>query len=259
MFKTVVIVGAGNVAYHLTRALLENTVNLVQIFNRTLSKAQLLAENYNISYTDKISEIKKADIYIICTSDDAISEISYYIPFDDCLVVHTSGSTPISALKGKYRKGVFYPLQTFTQGRSLEYDKIPFFIEAENSSDEGALLALAERISEESYLVDYEKRMKIHMAGVWANNFTNHLYLIAEEICKKQEIPFDALKSIIKEGVDKLVDGVSPYDAQTGPARRLDKSVIEKHLSILEATDSKLFQIYNLLTESIIKLYHEKL
>jgi predicted short-subunit dehydrogenase-like oxidoreductase (DUF2520 family) len=258
MLKKVVIVGAGNVAFHLTRALLENTINVVQVFNRTLSKAQKLADNYNINFTDKISEIEKADIYIICTSDQAISEISYYIPFEDCLVVHTSGSVPISALKGKYRKGVFYPLQTFSQKRALEYDKIPFLIETENSEDEFTLLTLAKRISDDTYVVDSEKRLQIHMSGVWANNFTNHLYYIANEICKKQSIPFDILKPLIKESADKINDDITPFEAQTGPAKRNDKIVIEKHLAILES-DSKLYQIYSLITDSIIKIYNDQL
>ncbi|MDR1876957.1 MAG: DUF2520 domain-containing protein [Flavobacteriaceae bacterium] len=258
MLKKVVIVGAGNVAFHLTRALLENTVNVVQIFNRTLDKAQKLANDYNISFTDKISEIEKADLYIICTSDKSISEISYYIPFEDCLVAHTSGSMPLDALKGKYRKGVFYPLQTFSQKRALEYNKIPFFIEAENSEDEFALISLAKRISDEAYKVDSEKRLRIHMSGVLVNNFTNHLYYLANEICGEQNIPFDILKPLIKESADKINDDISPFDAQTGPAKRGDKIVIEKHLSLLES-DSKLYQIYSLLTESIIKTYDDKL
>ena len=258
MHIDVVILGAGNVAYHLTRALLENTVNVVQIFNRTLDKAQNFANEYNIYYTDKISEIVKADIYIICTADKAISEISYYVPFEDCLVVHTSGSTPLSALKGKYRKGVFYPLQTFSRKRALEYDKIPFFIEAENKNDENTLLNLANRISDEAYIVDSNKRLQIHMTGIWANNFTNHLFYIANEICRKQDISFAILKPLIKETVEKINDDISPYDAQTGPAKRNDSLVIQKHLSILES-DSNLYQLYSLLTNSILNTYNDKL
>lgn len=258
MHKNVVILGAGNVAYHITRALLENTINVVQIFNRTLDKAQNFSEDYNINYTDKISEIVKADIYIICTSDKAISEISYYVPFEDCLVVHTSGSIPLSALKGKYRKGIFYPLQTFSRKRALEYDKIPFFIEAENKEDENILLSLAKRISDEAYVVDSEKRLQIHMSSVWVNNFTNHLFYIANEICRNQDISFEILKPLIKETFEKINDDITPYDAQTGPAKRNDNIVIQKHLSILES-DSNLYQLYSLLTNSILKTYHDKL
>lgn len=256
--RKIVIVGAGNVAFHLTRALLENTVNVVQIFNRTLEKAQELASNYNIKYTNKISEIEEADLYIICTSDKAISEISYYIPFENCLVVHTSGSTPVSALKGKYRKGVFYPLQTFSKDRIIKYNEIPFLVEAENIEDQNRLINLGKRISEEVQVVDYEKRLLIHMSAIWAGNFTNHLYYIAGEICKKQGIPFDILIPLIKETTNKIQNGMPPFNAQTGPAKRQDEDIINKHLTILEAdTISTRYQIYKLITESIIATYHD--
>ncbi len=258
MPKKVVIIGAGSVAFHLTRVLLENTVNVVQVFNRTITKAQELGSNYNIKFTDQISEIEEADLYIICTTDKAISEISYYIPFENCLVVHASGSTPMSALKGRYRKGVLYPLQTFSKKRIV--NEIPFLIEAEHPEDELMLVNLAKRLSDEVHIVNSEKRMKIHMAAVWANNFTNHLYYIAGEICKKQDIPFDILKPLIKETADKIEDDILPYDAQTGPARRNDEAIINKHLEILEsASDSRKYNIYKLLSESIFAAYHDKL
>ena len=157
--NSIVILGAGNVAFHLTRALIENTFNVRQIFNRTLSRAEEIGEANRISYTDKISEIDKADLYIIACSDDGIEEFSHYIPYDDVLVVHTSGSSPMSALKGKYRKGVLYPLQTFTKGRQLRYDEIPFFVEAENPEDVESLRELAYRISNDVYVLDFAKRM----------------------------------------------------------------------------------------------------
>ncbi|MDR3272271.1 MAG: DUF2520 domain-containing protein [Flavobacteriaceae bacterium] len=255
MAKKVVILGAGNVAFHLTKALLENTVNVVQIFNRTLEKAENLANNYNIRFTNQISEIEQADLYIICASDRAISEISYYIPFEDCLVVHTSGSMPVSVLKGKYRKGVFYPLQTFSKKRMIEYGDIPFLVEAENADDEQLLVKLSERISKEVHVVDSEKRLKIHMAAIWAGNFTNHMYFIGNEVCKQQNLPFDILRPLIKETCAKVMDGMLPYDAQTGPAKRKDTLVIDKHLALLE--NSKYLQVYKTITDSIIKTYND--
>ena len=255
MVKKVVILGAGNVAFHLTKALLENTVNVVQVFNRTLKNAQDLANSYNIGFTNQISEIEEADLYIICTSDRAISEISYYIPFENCLVVHTSGSMPLSALKGKYRKGVFYPLQTFSKKKMMEYDRIPFFLEAENSSDEQVLVWLAKRISEEVHIADSEKRLKIHMSAVWAGNFTNHMYFIANEICKQQNLSFNVLRPLLRETCAKVMDGMLPYDAQTGPARRNDTVVIDKHLALLE--NSKYFELYKMITNSITETYND--
>lgn len=250
--RSVVIIGAGNVAFHLTRALIQNTVNVRQIFNRTLYKAQELGEANNIKYTDKISELEKADLYIIAASDSAVEELSHYIPFDDTLVVHTSGSLSTSVLKGDYRKGVFYPFQTFTKRKNLRYEEVPFFVEAENKDDEEALFKLADKISNEVYRVDSEKRLKVHLSGIWASNFVNHMYQIAQSICKEADLPFDVLRPLIEETAKKVQD-LEPFDAQTGPARRGDELIINKHLEVLQ--DSRHQQLYQLISDSILRTY----
>ncbi len=251
--NSIVILGAGNVAFHLTRALLENTLNVRQIFNRTLSKAQEIGEASRISYTDKISEIEKADLYIIACADTAIEEFSHYIPYDDVLVVHTSGSSPMSVLKGDYRKGVLYPLQTFSKGRTMRYDNIPFFIETEHEKDAQDLVELANRISNEVHLLPFEKRLQVQMCGVWANNFVNHMYAIAGGICERNGLPFDVLQPLIHETAEKMLE-MEPKQAQTGPARRGDDIIINRHLDVLE-NDSRLLQIYQILTDSIKRAY----
>ncbi len=251
--NSIVILGAGNVAFHLTRALLENTLNVRQIFNRTLSKAQEIGEASRISYTDKISEIEKADLYIIACADTAIEEFSHYIPYDDVLVVHTSGSSPMSVLKGDYRKGVLYPLQTFSKGRTMRYDNIPFFIETEHEKDAQDLVELANRISNEVHLLPFEKRLQVQMCGVWANNFVNHMYAIAGGICERNGLPFDVLQPLIHETAEKMLE-MEPKQAQTGPARRGDDIIINRHLDVLQ-NDSRLLQIYQILTDSIKREY----
>ena len=253
--NSIVILGAGNVAFHLTRALIENTLNVRQIFNRTLEKAKEIGEANRISYTDKISEIEKADLYIIACADSAIEEFSHYIPYDDVLVVHTSGSSPMSVLKGDYRKGVFYPLQTFSKKRTMRYDNIPFFIEAENPTDLQKLDDLANRISNEVHTLDFPARMQVHMTGVWANNFVNHLYYIAGNICEQNNVPFDVLLPLIQETANKVIE-MNPKDAQTGPAKRGDELIINRHLDALQ-DDSRLLQIYQILTDSIKRVYEK--
>lgn len=251
--KSVVILGAGNVAFHLTRALIENTVNVRQIFNRTLERAAEVGEANKVGYTDQISKLEKADLYIIAASDSAVEELSHYIPFDDALVVHTSGSLGTNVLKGDYRKGVFYPLQTFTKKKNLRYEDVPFLVEAETKEDEDALYKLADKISNEVHRVDSAKRLKIHMAAIWASNFTNHLYYIGSQICKEAGVPFDVLRPLIEETALKVQD-MEPYDAQTGPARRNDEIIINKHLDLLQ--DSRLQQLYKLMSDSIQRTYH---
>jgi len=253
--NSIVILGAGNVAFHLTRALIENTLNVRQIFNRTLEKAQEIGEANRISYTDKISEIEKADLYIIASADSGIEEFSHYIPYDDVLVVHTSGSSPMSTLKGDYRKGVLYPLQTFSRERNMRYDNIPFFIEAENPEDLIKLNNLAKRVSNEVHELDFAARMQVHMTGVWANNFVNHLYYIAGNICEQNNVPFDVLLPLIQETANKVIE-LHPKDAQTGPAKRGDQLIIDRHLEELQ-NDSRLLQIYQIMTDSIKRVYEK--
>lgn len=253
--SSIVILGAGNVAFHLTRALIENTCNVRQIFNRTLEHAREIGEANRITYTDKISEIEKADIYIIASADSGIEEFSHYIPYDDVLVVHTSGSSPMSVLKGDYRKGVFYPLQTFSKERTMRYDNIPFFIEAENPEDLSKLNDLGNRISNEVHELNFASRMQVHMTGVWANNFVNHLYYIAGNICEQNNVPFDVLLPLIQETANKVIE-MNPKDAQTGPAKRGDQVIIDRHLEALQ-DDSRLLQIYQILTDSIKRVYEK--
>ena len=253
--SSIVILGAGNVAFHLTRALIENTCNVRQIFNRTLEHAREIGEANRISYTDKISEIEKADIYIIASADSGIEEFSHYIPYDDVLVVHTSGSSPMSVLKGDYRKGVFYPLQTFSKERTMRYDNIPFFIEAENPEDLKTLNDLGNRISNEVHELNFASRMQVHMTGVWANNFVNHLYYIAGNICEQNNVPFDVLLPLIQETANKVIE-MNPKDAQTGPAKRGDQVIIDRHLEALQ-NDSRLLQIYQIMTDSIKRVYEK--
>ncbi|MRI62638.1 DUF2520 domain-containing protein [Ornithobacterium rhinotracheale] len=254
--KSVTIIGAGNVAFHLTRAFVSNTVQVNQIYNRTLSKAQAIGEANNIRYTDKISELKRSDLFIIASSDVAIEELSMHIPFNDVMVVHTSGAMPMSTLKGNYRKGVLYPMQTFSRNRKLDYSEIPFFVEAENPEDEKALLALAERVSNRAKILNSEQRAQMHLSAVWACNFVNHMYFIAQKTAEEVGLGFEYLRPLIEETALKIED-LTPFEAQTGPAKRNDQITIEKHLSLIK--DSYLKDMYNDISNSINKTYHGEL
>ena len=161
----------------------------------------------------------------------------------------------MSVLKGDYRKGVFYPLQTFSKERTMRYDNIPFFIEAENPEDLKKLNELGNRISNEVHKLNFASRMQVHMTGVWANNFVNHLYYIAGNICEQNNVPFDVLLPLIQETANKVIE-MSPKDAQTGPAKRGDQVIIDRHLEALQ-DDSRLLQIYQILTDSIKRVYEK--
>ncbi|MDO5655455.1 MAG: DUF2520 domain-containing protein [Flavobacteriaceae bacterium] len=254
--RTVSIIGAGNVAFHLARAFVENTIQVNQIYNRTLQQAQKIGEAHQIKYTDKISELVKSDLFVIAASDSAITELSLHIPFDDVMVVHTSGSIPMNALRGDYKKGVFYPLQTFSKGRNLEYDEIPIFIETEKSEDEKILFQFADRISNHVEIINSEQRAQLHLAAVWVCNFVNHMYYIGEKLTTDANLPFDYLKPLIEETAAKI-KSLSPYDAQTGPAKRADHIVMQKHLELLQNQNFK--DMYEKISKSIAEIYKNEL
>lgn len=253
--RTVSIIGAGNVAFHLARAFVQNTVQVKQIYNRTLHKAEIIGEANKIQFTDKISELEPVDLFIIASSDSAITELSMHIPFDDTMVVHTSGSIAIDALKGNYKKGVLYPLQTFSKGRYLEYDEIPFFVEAENEENAEALKELAKRIANQVTVIDSAQRAKLHLAAVWSCNFVNHMYYMGEQTTNEAGLSFDYLKPLIKETAAKL-ENLTPFEAQTGPAKRNDQIVLEQQLALIKNEFPN--ELYRRISQSITETYHNQ-
>jgi len=244
-----VIIGSGNVAYHLAKGFMQNNITLAQVFGRNEEELKKISEELNISYSTK--NLADADLYIICVSDSSIENVSKLITKKNCLVAHTSGSLPKEILIGEYRKSSFYPLQTFSKSKDLEYSKIPFFIEAENDEDQNLLADLASRISENVMKSDHEKRKYIHLTAVFACNFVNHLFSRAKEISDAQEIPFDYFLPLIDETVKKIHE-IEPKSAQTGPAVRNDRRILELHEQLL--TDESL-EIYKTMNHSIKKMY----
>lgn len=248
---SVVIFGAGNVATHLFDAFNKtNKVTVVQWFNRDLKRIE--SYKNSISITNDFSKLVDAEIYILAISDDAISEFSKQLPLHNKLIVHTSGSVGIHDLDKKHRRGVFYPLQTFSKDHDIDFKDVPICIETIEKSDFQILKDLAQAIESPYYKINTEQRQTLHLSAVYVNNFTNHLYRIAHEISDTKGINFDVLKPLILETAKK-VQTMSPFMAQTGPAKRNDKKTIKKHLKLIENKDHK--AIYELLTNSIIKTH----
>ncbi|MRM83613.1 Rossmann-like and DUF2520 domain-containing protein [Riemerella anatipestifer] len=246
----IVIIGSGNVAFHLNNAFYEANIKVSQLFGRNEDALKLMSETTKIPYST--NTLQNADLYIICVKDDVIAEVSQIIKNENALVVHTSGSMPKDALEGNYKKGCFYPLQTFSKSKVLDYTEIPFFIEAENTQDLNILKNLALRISPRVQEADYEKRKYIHLTAVFACNFVNHLYARAKEIADNQNIPFNYFIPLIEETMDKIYY-LDPKKAQTGPAVRNDTRVLELHRQLI--TDETQLGIYNLMNQSIKKMY----
>ncbi|WP_417290137.1 Rossmann-like and DUF2520 domain-containing protein [Corallibacter sp.] len=245
------ILGAGNVATHLFKAFQKSEhISVNQWYNRDISKISTYKNE--VSTIDNISQLEEADIYIIAVSDDAISKLSQSLTNKNQLVVHTSGSVSVYDLDKTLRRGVFYPLQTFSKTASVDFSNVPFCIETIDKQDLELLKNLADSIGSQWYKISTEQRQTLHLSAVFVNNFTNQLYRIAHEISDIQNINFDILKPLILETANK-VQHMSPYMAQTGPAMRNDKKTIKKHLKSLENEQHK--AIYKLLTESIKKTH----
>lgn len=247
----VVIIGSGNVAQHLILAFqnqadLESQIELVQVFARHRESLTPLFDLEKI--TSDFNEIKPADVYIIAVSDDAISEVSTQLPFENQLVVHTSGSVPLENLNSKNRRGVFYPLQSFSKNKAIDFKTVPLCLEAENETDLELLQKLAQKLSQSVYEINSIQRKTLHVAAVFVNNFVNHLYQIGESICIENQVPFEILKPLIQETAAKI-NWLSPKEAQTGPAKRNDGQTIEAHKEFLK--DQNQNQLYTILTQSI--------
>ncbi len=251
----VVVIGAGNVAYHLIRAICESKeAEVVQQYNRSLGNIDTQGFNYPV--TDSLNDLKPADIYVICVPDDAISVVSAKMDIGNALVVHTSGSVDMHQLNASSDRGVLYPLQTFSKKEKVRMKQVPFCIEAETEEDFKLLRQLAKSISNQVYTVNSEQRRKLHLAAVFVNNFVNHLYHIGFEICLDEGVSFDLLKPLIKETARKI-EHITPFEAQTGPAKRNDQTTIDKHINDLKYISHK--EIYTLLTHSIQDTYGKKL
>ncbi len=250
----VAILGFGNVARHLYAAFSgAGEVEIVQIYNRSQGTIPL---EFKTDFTSELSEIKESDVYIIAIPDDDIKGFSEKLPFHNRLVVHTSGSVDIQILSEKNRKGVFYPLQTFSKDRDIDFTNIPICVEASNTSDLKTLQKIAGCISEKTVEIISEDRRKLHLAAVFINNFTNHLYHISEDIVSENHLDFDLLKPLIIETANKI-KSLSPSESQTGPAKRKDKKTIEKHLDLLNNDWYK--DIYKIITKSIQQAHGKKL
>lgn len=257
----IIIIGAGNVATHLAQQLYEKKHNILQVFNRSLENAKLLAEKVAAEAIDDVNKILlNADFYLIAVSDDAIktiaAELSPTLPKDK-IIAHTSGATSSKVFQDFFNNyGVFYPLQTFSKERKADFEKLPMCIDGSNENTKNKLFALAKTICPTVHLIDDKQRSVLHVAAVFANNFTNYLIAISEQIIAKENIPFDLLKPLINETVAKINEN-TPQSMQTGPARRGDLATLEKHQQYLDKYPDYR-KIYELLSNYIQVFYSNK-
>ncbi|TPN83408.1 Rossmann-like and DUF2520 domain-containing protein [Aquimarina algicola] len=251
----IIILGSGNVAKHLYKAFMNiKAINVIQCYNR---KGILLHPDQELGdITNDLQVLKEADLYIVAVSDDAIKTVSDGLMFNDRLVVHTSGSSPLHTLNNANKRGVFYPLQSFSQQKDIDFESIPFCLEAEHEKDLALLKKVAGSLSKNVYEISSEQRNTLHVAAVFANNFTNYLFSTAKNICDTQKVPFEILHALILETATKITE-IDPDLAQTGPALRNDTKTIQRHLNTLSNQEHK--NIYQALTAAIQSKHGKKL
>ncbi len=250
-----VMIGAGNVATNLVRALSATGIEVVQVYSHALAHARELADTVNAGATDDLSALEMgADIYIISVKDDAIVNVVSSIPDNGALWVHTSGSIPMTVFEGRrQRYGVFYPMQSFSKQIATDFTEVPFFIEAVNDGVALEIEALAQRLSQRVFHATSEQRRRLHIAAVFACNFANHLWTLADDVLRDAELPFDVMLPLISTTVDKL-KRLSPAESQTGPAMRRDHRVMQSHMAMLDK-DKAL--IYKTLSDNIMKRHEQ--
>lgn len=251
----IVFIGAGNLATNLAKALYRKGFRIVQVYSRTEASARSLAEMVEAEFTTDLNEINSsARLYIVSLKDSAFIELLPAIAVGkkkDALLVHTAGSLPLSIWEGGAAEhyGVFYPMQTFSKQREVDFREIPFFIEASSPEDTELLKAVAATLSERVYEADSEQRKSLHLAAVFTCNFTNHMYALAAELLEKHHLSFDVMLPLIDETARK-VHALQPKSAQTGPAIRYDENIINDHLSML-SDDPEMQKLYELISHSI--------
>lgn len=251
----IVVLGSGNVATHLATALHDAGHEVAAIWSRTAEHAQQLADRINgaEAFCD-MELLPEADTYIISVKDDALVNVSQQLSSSKgrgCgVVLHTAGTLPMDLLKPHFDSyGVLYPMQTFSKAKAVDFSVIPMFTEG---SDENALSCakqLAGGISNSVYDLTSEQRKHLHLAAVWACNFVNHCYAIADDELKKVGLPFSVMLPLINETAAKIQQ-LSPREAQTGPAARWDTDVMERQKLLLKDNE-RLRTIYELMSIDI--------
>ena len=250
----ITLIGSGNVATHLGAALVNAGHRIMQVWSRDLQNAALLAYHLKAEPIDNLSEIyAETDLIIISIKDDAVETVASFIHLKNVLVVHTCGAVGLQTLEKYFDQcGVFYPLQTFSKTREMDFRSVPLCIESTDKNSTQVLLDLGQTISNNVTYIDSVQRKTLHLAAVFACNFPNFLYAVAADLLSAQQMDFSLLKPLILETASK-VQSFLPQEVQTGPAKRRDMQTMAAHLELLQQ-QPEWQQLYTLLSQGIIKM-----
>jgi len=254
----ITILGAGNVATQLALVLKKTGHTIVQVYNRSNDAGVELSKTVGAAFVSDLGQLTEADVYIVAVKDDAIGELAKGITAKNGIVAHTSGTKSKDLLQNTSANfGIFYPLQTMTKTAKVDFKNVPLLVEGSNKQTIAKLEELAKSISKNVHRVDEQQRQWIHVAAVFANNFTNHLFGISEQLLLTHGLEFEILKPLIFNFIRNL-ETHSPSELQTGPAIRGDYQTIEKHMQLL-GDDTRLQKIYEVLSQSIMDKATSKL
>lgn len=269
----IVLIGAGNLATHLGKALHAAGHDMVQVFSRTMQSAETLASLLDAEPLTDIAQVRDdADVYIFSVKDSALLQLVAQLCRHEAdglgedgavnalrkakkgeherVFLHTAGSMPLSVFKGMAQHyGVLYPMQTFSKQREVDFSIIPCFVEANDEFAQKQIEGLAREISGRVYLLSSEDRKYLHLSAVFACNFANHCYAISQELLEEHGIPFDVMLPLINETAAKVHE-MKPKEAQTGPAVRYDENVIDKQSKLLE-NHPHFKKVYDSMSKSI--------
>ena len=250
-------IGSGNLAWHLAPALDNAGYTIVEVYSKTRKHAKALVNRLYQAEVKKDLDFSEsiADIFIIAVSDDVIEEVARELVVrDDAIVAHTSGASSIGLLEfvATDNVGVFYPLQTFSKDKKVDFSEIPICIESSNDFTGDTLAKMARSISKKLHSIHSSDRRALHLAAVFASNFTNHCLRVAEDILNKEKLPFELLKPLIVETINKSLS-IGPSHAQTGPAKRHDFETLDKHLDYIK--DEELAELYRMISQHIVDTY----
>ncbi|MEZ4988364.1 MAG: DUF2520 domain-containing protein [Saprospiraceae bacterium] len=254
--RSIVLIGAGHVAVHLGKHLHQCGAHVAAVWSRQPENAMELAASIGCpAVTDWASLPTAADLYVMAVPDNAIDTVAAALQAvlpPTAWVVHTSGATPSEVLSPYFQRyGVFYPLQTFTRQRDIDFAQVPLCVLSNREEDEAVLLQLAKETVLHAHKVSDEQRAWLHVAAVFVNNFTNHLQYIAHELVDAKQLPGEILQPLLRETIAKL-ETLTPTEAQTGPAIRGDSTTIDRHLAML-APFPRYQEVYELLTNGIVE------
>ena len=252
--KTITFIGSGNVASHLAKAFYAAGYQIVQVWSREFDHAEALANQVFAEPIDKLNLLyPTSDVYILAVADDALFDLALDLRLRDAIVLHTAGSVPMKVLQSVSRKhGVLWSPQTFISNVAMDYAQLPFCIEGSTPETEASIRELLKPVSSHIYTVDSRQRQWLHLAAVMVNNFGNAINALSQDLLSEHDIPFEILHPLVTLTADKIKQGGTLWQQQTGPARRQDQKTIDNQRRLI-VDDDKLLQLYDLMTYLIQK------